>query len=137
MLWANKETMRIKIVMRWICGLLYVAAGINHFAHQALYLSIMPPYLPFHLALVIISGIAEIALGILLLIPQTSRLAAWGLITLLVAVFPANLHMALHPEIYPTLPVIGLWLRLPLQAVLIWWAYWYTRSDNENPKKPE
>lgn len=125
--------MRIKTVTRWICGLLYIGAGINHFANHKFYVSIMPPYLPFHAALVSLSGVAEIALGILLLIPRFSRLAAWGLIALLVAVFPANLHMVLHSELYPNLPKVGLWLRLPLQGVLIAWAYWYTHNDT--PKK--
>jgi hypothetical protein len=60
------------------------------------------------------------------------RIAAWGLIALLIAVFPANIHMAAHPELYPSIPVVALWGRLPLQGVLILWAYWYTRiADSE------
>ena len=86
----------------------------------------MPPYLPWHYALVIVSGIAEIVLGIGLLIPQTSTYAAWGLILLLIAVFPANLHMAMNPDLFPTIPAFALWVRLPLQGLLILWAYWYT-----------
>lgn len=74
-----------------------------------------------------ISGVAEVALGIGLLIPSVSHLAAWGLVALLIAVFPANLQMALHPETFPELPVIGLWVRLPIQGVLIYWAYYYTK----------
>ena len=81
---------------RLALGLLYIAAGANHFWHTAFYVSIMPPYLPWHLLLVLISGAAEIGLGALVLVPRWSRLAAWGLIALLIAVFPANLHMALH-----------------------------------------
>jgi uncharacterized membrane protein len=54
--------------------------------------------------------------------------AGWGLIVLLVAVFPANVHMAMHPDLYPPLPALGLWLRLPVQGLLIAWAYWYTRE---------
>ena len=89
----------------------------------------MPPYVPFHLAMVQLSGVAELALGLLLLIPRTAPLAAWGLIALLVAVFPANLQMALHPETFPEFNPVTLWLRLPLQPVMIAWAYWYTGSN--------
>ncbi len=115
-----------KLITKIIFGVLFVAAGANHFINPKFYLDIMPPYLPWHYALVIISGIAEVVLGIGLLIPQTSTYAAWGLILLLIAVFPANLHMALNPELYPSLPSIALWLRLPLQGLFILWAYWYT-----------
>ena len=90
----------------------------------------MPPYLPWHFAFVIISGVAEVVLGVGLLIPKTSRYAAWGLIFLLIAIFPANIHMATHPELYPNIPPIALWLRLPLQVLLILWAYWYTLRSN-------
>jgi uncharacterized membrane protein len=89
---------------------------------------IMPPYLPWHLALVYGSGIAEIVLGAMLLVPRWSRLAAWGLVALLVAVFPANVHMAMNPEAFPDVAPRLLYLRLPLQGVLILWAWWYTRK---------
>ncbi len=76
----------------------------------------------------VLSGLAEIGLGGLLLFEGWSRLAAWGLIALLIAVFPANVNMALHPELYPWASSLGLWLRLFLQGLLIAWAYWYTRG---------
>ena len=120
---------RIKTITRYVFGLFFVLAGANHFLSLAFYLNIMPPYLPWHLALVYISGVAEIGLGLMLLLRRWSVIAAWGLIALLIAVFPANLHMALHQELYPSLPSLGLWLRLPIQGVLIAWAYWYTRPD--------
>jgi|SRR6185436_11515649 len=120
---------RVRTVSRYIFGLFFVLAGVNHFVSPAFYLNIMPPYLPWHLALVYISGIAEIGLGLLLLFRRWAVVAAWGLIALLVAVFPANLHMAMHPNLYPSLPPLGLWLRLPIQGVLIAWAYWYTRPE--------
>jgi len=110
-------------------GLLFVAGGINHFANPDPYVAIMPPYLPAPLTLVYVSGVAELALGVLLLIPRFQRFAAWGLIALLIAVFPANIHMALHPELFPQIPPVALWIRLPLQGVLIAWAYWFTRRD--------
>ena len=89
----------------------------------------MPPYLPWHEALIYVSGLAEIGLGGLLLFERWSRLAAWGLIALLIAIFPANVHMAMHPEQYAWASPLVLWLRLPLQGFLILWAYWYTGSE--------
>ncbi len=92
----------------------------------------MPPYLPAHLFLVQLSGVCEIALGALLLIPKSTYLAAFGIIALLIAVSPANIYMAQHPELFPEFSVIALYLRLPLQLVLIAWASWYTVGvDNE------
>lgn len=88
----------------------------------------MPPLLPWHLSLIHISGIFEIALGLLLLAKQTRRMAAWGIIALLVAVFPANVQMMLN---YQREQNSYLWmavLRLPLQIVLILWAYQFTRN---------
>lgn len=119
-----------KLITKLIFGILFIAAGANHFRDPKFYVEIMPPYLPWHYALVVVSGIAEIILGIGLLFPQPfSRYAAWGLVLLLIAVFPANIHMATNPESYPTMSVWLLWLRLPLQGLLILWAYWYTIPD--------
>jgi uncharacterized membrane protein len=111
----------------------YVAAGSAHFLNPEFYVEIMPPYVPWHRAVVFFSGLAEIALGVLLLPRATRRAAAWGVIALLVAVFPANLHMAInqvHPAHAPawmgTPGAAALWLRLPLQGVLVLWAWWHT-----------
>ena len=120
---------RLRQGLKYLMAAFYVLAGANHFLNPALYLKIMPPYLPWHRALVEVSGACEIALGVLLLVPRFTRWAAWGLIALLIAVFPANLHMALHPELYPEIPAAALWARLPLQAFLIAWAYVYTRPE--------
>ena len=105
--------------MTWLFGLAFVAAGANHFWNPDPYVAIMPPYLPWPLLLVYLSGAAELLLGALLLVPRFRFRAAWGLVALLVAVFPANLHMAFNPELFPTIPPLALWLRLPFQAVLI------------------
>jgi uncharacterized membrane protein len=105
---------------------LFLLGGVGHFVATGVYLKIMPPYLPHHRALVLLSGALEIALGLLLLIPATSRLAAWGLIALLIAVFPANVFMYQHPERFGVSPTLLL-LRLPLQGLLILWARVYTR----------
>ena len=122
-------TSRIKHASRYVCGVVYIVAGMNHFLRSEFYVSIMPPYLPWHLALVYVSGLAEVALGGLLLVDRFSAIAGWGLIALLIAVFPANVHMALHPELYSRALPSALWLRLPLQGLLILWAYWYTRTE--------
>lgn len=117
----------LKTILQYLLCVAFVLAGLNHFINPALYLKIMPPYLPWHLFLVYLSGFFEMALGVLLLIPAFTRVAAWGLVALLVAVFPANIHMAVNPQLYPDISPLALWLRLPLQAVFIAWAYWYTR----------
>ena len=118
-----------KHLLRYLLGLLFMAAGINHFWHTTFYVAMMPPYLPQHLALVYLSGAAEISLGALLLFSRWQVLAGWGLIALSVAVFPANVHMALHPELFTQFTPTGLWLRLPLQGVVLAWAWYYTRRQ--------
>ncbi len=105
----------------WPVAILFTVAGALHFVITDKYMRVMPPYLPFPHALVLISGAAEIAGGLGILFPQTRHLAAWGLIALLVAVFPANVFMAQAGIMGP--PWV-LWARLPLQAVLIWWVWW-------------
>jgi uncharacterized membrane protein len=117
----------LKRLMLWLLGLLFILAGLNHFRVPAFYVAIMPPYLPWHLELVYISGVCEVLLGLIVLIPRYTVAAAWGLIALLIAVFPANIHMALHAEMYPRFTPAVLWARLPLQGLLIAWAYWFTR----------
>lgn len=114
---------------RYVMGALYVAAGVGHFVATRLYMSIVPDYLPAHRELVLISGVAEIAGGVGVMIPATRRAAAWGLVLLLLTVMPANIWMVQHPERYPGIPLWAMWLRLPLQLPLIWWAWRYTRRD--------
>lgn len=116
----------LKLVLKWLFGLLFIAAGVLHFCFPDAYVRIMPPYLPWHRELVLISGACEIVLGGLLLVPRYSPYAAWGLIALLIAVFPANLHMAMHPYLFPKVPPAAWSIRLPLQGLLIAWAYWFT-----------
>lgn len=114
---------------RVLMGVLYITAGLCHFAFTRTYANIMPDYLPAHRELVLISGAAEIAGGLGVLIPQSRRAAAWGILLLLIAVLPANLWMAQHPGLYSGIPPWTLWLRLPLQLPLIWWAYLYTKPE--------
>lgn len=108
----------------YLMALLYIVAGITHFIKPDLYLSIVPPYLGYPKLLVVISGVFEIVFGLLLLIPSLRTWAAWGIILLLIAIFPANVYMAYSSKFYFLSPWIR-WGRLPLQFVLIWWAYQY------------
>ena len=112
---------------RYVFGALFVVAGVMHFVLPKVYASIMPPMLPAPVLLVYVSGVAEILGGVGVLVPSTRRMAAWGLVALLIAVWPANLEMAMHPERFASMPVWALWVRLPLQLPLIWWAWVYTR----------
>ena len=116
---------------RVLMGVLYVVAGSAHFVATRAYERMVPSYLPAPHELVLLSGAAEIAGGLGVLIPGRRRAAAWGLVCLLVAVFPANLWMAQHPELSPGVPLWLLWLRLPLQLPLIWWAWKYTKPEAE------
>ena len=113
---------------RLTLGVLFVIAGVLHFAITSVYVGIMPAHLPEPRLLVQISGLCEILGGLGILEPRTRVVAAWGLIALLLAVMPANLNMALHPEQWPRIPVWILWMRLPFQLPLILWAWLYTRQ---------
>lgn len=116
---------------RYALALVMVLAGTLHFLFTEAYVSVMPDYLPWHEELVLISGFFEIAGGLGLLVPATRIFAGWGLIALYLAVLPANINMAVH-DIQPasiTIPLWLLWLRIPLQAVFIWWAWAVSRPD--------
>ncbi len=107
-----------------LAGPVFIAAGVNHFVMPKVYQRIMPPYVPAHREMVYASGVAEIVGGAALMHPRGRRFGKWWLIATLVAVFPANLHMALHPDEYPDIPggSVSLWARLPFQAVFIAWV---------------
>lgn len=116
----------VKTVLLYIMAALYIAAGVNHFIKPRMYVKIIPPYLPAPEVLNYVAGAAEVVLGIGLLFPVTRTWAAWGLIALLIAVFPANLYM--YQKNTFGIPSWILLARLPLQLVLIAWAWWYTRN---------
>ncbi|WP_413166679.1 hypothetical protein ACL6C3_08240 [Capilliphycus salinus ALCB114379] len=126
----NKELLRVILA-----GSL-ATVGILHFAVDEPFIKIVPEFLPAPAALVYISGFFEILGAIGLLIPPVSQAAAWGILALFIAVFPANINMAVNNIHLDGVPD-GAWfqaIRLPLQAVLIAWAYWYTKFD-DNPKQ--
>jgi uncharacterized membrane protein len=124
---------RVKRPLLYLMGPMYVAAGVLHFVVAELYVQIVPPVFPVPLVLVYLSGLAEVVLGIGLLLPRTRRYAAWGTVGLLVAVFPANVYMATHGVVIQGMPgggdpsAVVRWGRLPLQGILVLWALWYTR----------
>ena len=105
-----------------LCAPVFLLAGALHFTHTRFYVSIMPPYRPAHRELVYASGVAEIAGGLGLLVPRLRRAAGWWLIATLAAVFPANVHMALHPEQFRGIPRAALYARLPVQVLFVVWA---------------
>jgi uncharacterized membrane protein len=113
-------------VARYVFSLLFLFAGIMHFVNPDPFVKIVPPLLLYPSMVVYISGFFEILGGIGILIPRFRRAAAWGLIVLLVSVFPANIYMATNQIQIAEVPLQPwlLWARLPLQGVLIWWG-WY------------
>ncbi len=110
----------------YVMAAIYLMTGIMHFVSPKIFRRIMPPYLPYHKELVIISGVAEILLALGLFVSVTRCWAAWGLIALLIAVFPANVEQVRSKRARMGLPLWLVWLRLPLQGVLIYWAWLYT-----------
>ncbi len=132
---AQRSPKRRKDILRVVLAISIITVGITHFANPAPFVKIMPPQLPYPLELVYISGFFEVLGGVGLLIPWVSVAAAWGLVALFIAVFPANINMTVNDiqlDGIPHNPVLY-WGRLPLQAVLIAWAWWYTREPNDQP----
>ena len=107
----------------------FIYFGVDHFINPDFYLSIMPPSFPMHLEAVYISGLFEILGGIGVLLSKTRKLAGWGLFALLIAVYPANIYMALTPEAFPEIPLSALYFRLILQFLFFYWAYSVTRPS--------
>lgn len=108
-------------------GLLFVAAGLNHFRDPGFYQRIMPPWLPAPAALVALSGAVEVALGLLVFPAATREAAGWAIVALLVAFMTVHVDMVVNPHRFPAVPAWILWARLPLQFGLMYWAWWATR----------
>lgn len=127
---------RLYFLCYYLCGILYTLAGVNHFINPDFYLRIMPDYLPAHELLVALSGVAEIVLGLGLILRPKSQLriwSAWGLILLLIAVYPANIYSYTHlQELGDPRATVAL-IRLPFQFLFLWWAWVYTRPLPQHP----
>ena len=118
-----------------IIALFFFTGGVAHFVYVDFFLLAMPDYLGYHKELVMISGIFEILGAIGILVPKMRSFAAYGLILLVIAVYPANINMALHPEKYPDMSVLLLYLRLPFQFLFVWFIWWSIapeRIQNKN-----
>lgn len=123
----------MKKVARLFAGPVMLVAGLNHFVSPEWYVNMVPAALPAPEALVYLSGAAE-ALGALgTMHPRTRRPAGWFLIATLVAVYPANVYMALNPDEFSSLPQWGLWARLPLQFLFIYWVWLATLHEDKSP----
>ncbi len=121
----------LKPILRTLIALAMIAIGTAHFANPEPFIRIVPSMLPTPRLLVLVSGAFEIAGGLGLLWPKSQRLASWGLIALFLAVFPANINMAIHEiQLQPsgTMPVWAMWARLPFQALLIAGVWWVGRD---------
>ena len=119
---------KFKLITIVIMACFYIKVGIDHFIKPEWFLQIYPPFLPFGLAAVYISGFFEVLFGIMLLIPKTRYYAGWGLIALLIAVFPANIYLAYTNGAAMDISAAVAWGRLPFQALFIGLAYWHSKD---------
>ena len=117
-----------------IIAVFFIAGGIGHFVVTDSYIAAMPDYLSYHKELIIISGVFEILGGVGILVPQTRLLAGYGLIALIIAVYPANINMALHPEKYTDISELFLYIRLPFQFLFMWFVWWAIAPERKKYK---
>ena len=117
----------VHLVLLIALSLLFINIGIDHFVNPDFYRSIMPAYLPMHTEAIYISGFFEILGGVAILFPKLRSMAGWGLVLLLIVVFPVNIHMAVNPDLFPDIPLSFLYIRLALQFIIIYWTYFTTR----------
>ena len=122
----------MKRLMRFLLGLLFLVAGVNHFFSTDFYVNIMPGYLPMHRELVYLSGVTEIAAGAMLFFGATVRIGAWGIVAMLVVFLLVHVDMIVqHPDKHPKIAAEFLYLRLVLQFPMIAWAWWFTRPERK------
>ena len=120
--------MSFKLITIYLMSIFYVQIGIKHFTKVDWFMQIMPPYLPWHKELVYLSGFFELLFGFLLINPQTRFLAGWGLIFVMITVFPANLYLAVSDGEVMGISKELAWGRLPFQYVFIGLAYWHSQD---------
>lgn len=125
----------LKAISKWTLAAFMITAGVMHFVADDFFLKVVPTYLPWPETIVSVSGVVEIGLGLLLLIPSWTQRAAWALIAFYLVVFPANIHVYYNQHLF-SLPKWLHIVRLPLQGVLIFWAYWHTLPDAKSPREP-
>ena len=121
---------KIKNISIIIMSFFYIYVGIQHFIDPSWFVQIMPPYLPFHYEAVYISGFFEIIFGMLILVPKTRYVASWGLILLLISVYPANIYLAFNEAPQQAIGIsqfFASWIRLPIQFIFIGLAYWHSK----------
>jgi len=121
----------VKTVFLLGLSVFFINVGVDHFVNPGFYLAIMPDYLPLHSEAVYISGFFEILGGVCVLIPGFRSAAGWGLVALLVVVFPANIYMAMNADLFPDISPVLLYIRLLFQFIFVYWAYAATRPSNE------
>ncbi|MFP6806203.1 MAG: hypothetical protein VB957_03310 [Pseudomonadales bacterium] len=114
------------IVFLWFFG-----GGVMHFINPDIFVAIVPPWVPYALAAVYISGFFEVVLALLIIWPKSRPMAGWGLVALTIAVTPANVHMWLHPELFPEVDPSDLSVRLVIQVVLLFTIWWSTRIEQK------
>ena len=117
----------VHLVLLITLSLLFINIGIDHFVNPDFYRNIMPAYLPMHTEAIYISGFFEILGGVAILFPKLRSMAGWGLVLLLIVVFPVNIHMAANPNLFPDIPLSFLYIRLVLQFIIIYWTYFATQ----------
>lgn len=116
----------LKLFFKWLLVVFFVAGGINHFRVPDFYINIMPLYMPIHRELVFLSGLTEIIAGVMIAIPALTRWGAWFILAHLAIFMTVHVDMIVHADRYPDIPLIGLWIRIPIQGLFALWAYWFT-----------
>lgn len=120
----------MKLFFLGLMSFFYIGAGLNHFIDPGFYLPMMPPYIPAHRLMILVSGVVEVACGIFLIPKRTRSLAAWTIIAMLISFFSVHIYMLqFRGSLFVDVPEVILWARIPLQFVFIYWAYVYTEKS--------
>ena len=130
---TKKNSINLKFITIVLMSLLYINTRIRHFTNADWFVQIMPPYLPFHYELVYLSGFFEVLFGLMLIYYKTRYLAAYGLIFLLIAVYPANIYLAFNEVPQQAIGIssfMASWVRLPIQFIFLALAYWHSKDIN-------